>query len=92
VVAYNEPPYRAADWWRGPVWVNIAWAMSETLRLHGFEREHRQAVDRLVRMISRNLKIAELYNSATGEPDGCWGYGWTCSLFMKMVKDLGREV
>jgi putative isomerase len=92
VVAYNEPTYRAADWWRGPVWVNIAWAMSETLKLHGFEKEHRQAVERLVRMISRNLKIAELYNSATGESDGCWGYGWTCSLFMQMVKKLDGEV
>ncbi len=85
-IAYDERTYAASNWWRGPVWINIAWEMTEVLKLHGFVAEHREAVDRLVRMMTRDLKLAELYNSQTGEPEGCWGYGWTCSMFMEMVR------
>lgn len=86
VVAYDEPSYTSNDWWRGPVWMNIAWLMTEVLRLHGFEQARREAVRRLMAMLTRDLQMAELYDSRTGEPQGCRGYGWTCSVFMEMLR------
>ncbi len=68
VVAYSDPNYRQAKWWRGPVWPNIAWIMTEVLRLHGHEREHREAVKRLVEMMASHDELNELYSSSTGEP------------------------
>lgn len=66
--------------------MNIAWLMTEVLRLHGFEQAHREAVRRLMAMLTRDLQMAELYDSRTGEPQGCRGYGWTCSVFMEMLR------
>ncbi|MDO8586384.1 MAG: trehalase family glycosidase [Armatimonadota bacterium] len=85
-VAYNEPTYTPGGWWRGPVWVNIAWIMVETLKANGFEKESMEASSRLIDMMLGNDELYELYNSSTGKGQGCPGYGWTCAVFMEMAR------
>lgn len=87
VVAYSDPNYKPERWWRGPVWPNIAWAMTEVLRIHGFEKERKESIRRLVDMMTEHNELHELYNSATGEPLGSPALCWTCSVFMEMAKD-----
>jgi neutral trehalase len=86
-VAYNEPTY-GHSWWRGPIWMPIAWAMTEVLRMYGFEKRHAQAVRSLVDMMAESDDLAELYDSWNGEPLGSPTLNWTCALFM----DLARQV
>lgn len=85
VVAYNDPNYRPDSWWRGPIWPNIAWIMSEVLRVYGYEREHKEAVRRLLDLMVSHDELNELYNSATGEPLGADGLCWTCAVFMDLA-------
>ena len=98
VVAYNDPNYQSDKWWRGPVWPNIAWTMTEVLRMYGFEQEHKAAVKRLVDMMLQGGEPNELYSSTTGKPLGAPGLGWGCGVFMEMARkgfgigDLGLEM
>ena len=87
-VAYSDRNYHPEKWWRGPVWPNIAWIMTEVLRIHGFERERKEAVRRLVEMIERGGVPNELYSSATGKPLGTDGLCWTCAVFMDLTANL----
>ena len=85
VVSYSDSHHEPGKWWRGPVWPNIAWAMTEVLRNYGLEREHQQAVERLVDMMLNNEELSELYNSATGEALGAPGLCWGCAVFMDLA-------
>ena len=83
-VAYSDRRFDPEQWWRGPVWPNIAWAMTEVLQMYGFERERKAAVRRLLDMMSRADDLGELYSASTGRPLGAAGYGWTCAVFMNL--------
>lgn len=85
-VAYSDRHYDSEQFWRGPVWPNIAWIMTEVLRMHGFEREHKESVRRLLDMMTRSEDLSELYSSSTGRPLGAAGYGWTCAVFVEMCR------
>lgn len=90
VVAYSERTYDSEKWWRGPVWPNIAWAMTEALRLHEFPDQHAEAVRRLLGMMASHDELNELYSSATGEPLGAEGLCWGDSIFMELARSAGR--
>lgn len=85
-VAYSDRRYESEQWWRGPVWPSIAWVMTEVLRMNGFERERKEAVRRLLDMMTRSEDLSELYSSATGKPLGATALGWTCAMFMEMCR------
>lgn len=88
VVAYDEPTYEPGGWWRGPVWPNIAYLMTEVLRRYGYEKERREAVRRLVEMIVAGGAPHELYNSQTGEPLGAAELGWTAAVAILWIEDM----
>ena len=84
-VAYNEPTYEADHWWRGPTWMSEAWLMLETLRKFGYENEYNAACDRLFRMMLKDGKMHELFNSKTGEGMGYEQQGWTCAAYIALL-------
>jgi len=88
VVAYSDRSYMPDKWWRGPVWPNIAWAMTEILRMHGFNEQYKEAVRRLLEMMASHSELNELYSSATGEPLGAEGLCWGDAVFMALVRQL----
>ncbi|KPJ63838.1 hypothetical protein AMK68_02980 [candidate division KD3-62 bacterium DG_56] len=90
VVAYNDPKYNASKWWRGPMWPNIAWAMTEVLAKYGYKAQQREAINHLTGMMAKNDEIYELYNSQTGGPLGSPDQGWSCAVFVDWVQTLAR--
>ncbi len=89
VVAYSDRHYDPNKWWRGPVWPNIAWIMTEILRVQGFHRDYTEAVKRLVEMMAKHDELNELYSSATGAPLGAEGLCWGDAVFMDLARKLG---
>lgn len=85
-VAYNEPTYDAAHWWRGPTWMSEAWLMLETLQKFGYQKEYAEAADRLFRMLLADGGMHELFNSRTGEGMGYEQQGWTCATYLALLK------
>lgn len=86
VVAYSDRSYDSEKWWRGPVWPNIAWAMTEILRMHRFPEQYREAVKRLLDMMVSAEELNELYSSATGDPLGAEGLCWGDAIFMALAR------
>jgi len=86
VVAYNDPNCKPGAWWRGPVWPNIAWVMVEILDAYGYDKEAKEATDRLLAMMTAADELYELYHCKTGQPLGCTGYGWTSAVFMDLAR------
>ncbi|HPB67582.1 MAG TPA: trehalase family glycosidase, partial [Candidatus Omnitrophota bacterium] len=96
-VAYGEPSYEPGFYWRGPVWLNLAYFMIDTLYKYGFIVEADEAVQRILRMVNARPHIYEYYNSQTG----CRGEGpkdaiipaaqdfsWSAALMISIL--LGR--
>ena len=90
-VAYSDKVYEAQNWWRGPIWPNIAWKMTEVLRDYGFQKEHAEAVKRLVEMMIAGDDLAELYNSSTGATMGAEALCWTASVFMELAREYSKQ-
>lgn len=87
-VACDQPVYDPAQWWRGPTWLPVAYLMLETLRKFGFEKQWRQAAERLHRMVVDDGRISELFNSRTGEGMGAAQQGWTAAILLRLNREL----
>lgn len=92
VVAYSNLEYRADNWWRGPVWMNIAYLMLEVLDGYGYAAQRDQAADRLAAMVTRNLRPNELFDSKTGQGQGVIDYGWTSAVLLRLLDFRTRQV
>lgn len=87
VVGYSEKEYAAAKWWRGPVWINIAYLMTEVLRRYGYEAQRRKAIRKLLDLMVAHGPPYELYNSQTGEPMNASELGWSCSIAIHWINE-----
>lgn len=92
VVAYSDREYRADNWWRGPVWMNIAYLMLEVLDGYGYAAQRDQAADRLVAMVTRNVRPYELFDSRAGQGQGVIDYGWTSAVLLRLLDFRVRQV
>ncbi len=87
-VAYDESAYDPDEWWRGPVWLPIAYLMLETLDRYGYHAARQEAARRLYDMVLRDGQLCELFNSATGQGRGCRQQAWTAAIFLKLHQEL----
>ncbi|MBQ7580579.1 MAG: hypothetical protein IJU39_04640 [Clostridia bacterium] len=90
-VAYNEGCYSSHDWWRGPVWISMAYFMLEILKDYEYNEEYIQAVKRLHKMIGDDAKMSELFDSQSGKGLGFAPQGWTCAVFIELCRISGEE-
>jgi putative isomerase len=90
VVGRSEERYDNDGWWRGPVWMNIAHLMLETLRRTGRLQERRDAMRRLLAVVERNVDPRELYDSRSGNGLGAHELGWTASVAMVWIDELAK--
>lgn len=87
-VAYSDPRHDSEKWWRGPVWPNIAWAMLQILKEHGYHKQYREAGERLLAMMAEHDELNELYSAATGKPLGAPGLCWGDAVFMALAREI----
>ncbi|MFA5261601.1 MAG: glycosyltransferase, partial [Candidatus Omnitrophota bacterium] len=96
-VAYSEPAYEPGFYWRGPVWLNLAYFMIDTLYKYGFIVEADEATQRVLRMVNAHPHIYEYYNSQTGsrgegpkdvDIPAAQDFSWSAALMVLML--LGR--
>jgi hypothetical protein len=90
-VAYDEPSYQPGKWWRGPVWLPVAYLMLEVLSAHGFHEERKEAGCRLLAMLTADGNLRELFNSETGEGLGSHQQGWTAAIALRLADEIARR-
>lgn len=85
-VAFNDPTFDSARFWRGPVWYNHAFFAIEGLRRYGFADLANEIRETLLRFADHEKRgIFEYYNSKTGEGCGAKNYGWTAACIIEMI-------
>ena len=84
-VAYNEKEYKSDGWWRGPTWMPEAWLMLETLKKFGYEKEYREALQRLLAVLKADGEMHELFDSKSGRGLGACEQGWTNAIFIRLL-------
>lgn len=96
VVAYDEWAHDkngSAGYWRGPVWLNIAYLMVETLAQHGFASEAREASSRLLKMVNR-AGIHENYNARSGDAgtNSRANFSWSAAMVVALAMRGSSEL
>lgn len=87
-VAYDDPTYQSAKWWRGPTWMPVAWLMLELLDRLGFAAERRAAARRMYEIIVADGDCHELYDSRSGAPLGNPQQGWTAAILLRLHREM----
>lgn len=90
-VAYDEANYQPGKWWRGPVWLPVAYLMLDVLSAHGFADERKEAARRLLAMLMTDGNLRELFNSQTGEGLGSQQQGWTAAVALRLAAEGGVD-
>ncbi len=76
--------FDSKNYWRGPVWININWMISQGLRGYGY-REKADAMNRDMIQLPIRFGFHEYFDSKTGEGYGSSNFSWTTALFLDLV-------
>jgi len=76
--------FDARNYWRGPVWININWMLSQGLKEYGY-REKSDAIRRDMIQLPIRFGFYEFFDSQTGKGYGAPGFSWTAALFLDLI-------
>jgi hypothetical protein len=85
IVAYSDPAYEHNNFWRGPLWYNIAYIILQVLWRYGYREEAETIAEKLLRIAEKQPYIYEYYDSKTGEGLGAKSYGWTAATIIELI-------
>ena len=80
-----------ANYWRGPVWININWMLFHGLRNYGYTLKADSLAKDLLQLPIR-FGFHEYFDSFDGTGYGSDNFSWTAALFIDLVMDHYREI
>lgn len=82
----TQKDFDPKNYWRGPVWININWMISQGLKNYG----HLEKADSMKRdMIQLPIRFGfhEYFDSHSGKGYGSPDFSWTAALFIDLVHE-----
>ncbi len=76
--------FDSKNYWRGPVWININWMLSQGLKSYGYQEKSDSMKKDLIQLPVR-FGFHEYFDSITGKGYGSDAFSWTTSLFIDLV-------
>ena len=76
-----------ANYWRGPVWININWMLAQGLRRYGYVLKADSLQKDLLQLPIR-FGFYEYFDSFDGTGYGSNHFSWTAALFIDLVHDF----
>lgn len=83
-LAPDDPRFDPTLYWRGPVWINANWLISEGLRRYGFVDQAR-TLDTAMVELARRSGFSEHYNPKTGRGHGGAEFAWSAALVLDIM-------
>ncbi|MFQ5887130.1 MAG: trehalase family glycosidase [Candidatus Hydrothermarchaeales archaeon] len=77
---YFEP----ANYWRGPIWININWMLYQGLRRYMFEDKAKSVRKDIIELI-RSFGFYEYFDPIKGRGYGSKDFSWTAALFLDVI-------
>lgn len=80
--------FNPANYWRGPIWININWMLFHGLRRYGFDDKADSVRNDIVELARRN-GFYEYFDPITGKAYGSKDFSWSAALFLDCLYDQG---
>jgi hypothetical protein len=74
------------NYWRGPVWINVNWMISQGLKSYGY-REKADDMKQDILQLPIRFGFHEYFDSHSGKGYGSAGFSWTAALFIDLVTE-----
>ena len=87
-VSLDHPKMKPLGYWRGSVWMNVAYFAIKGLYDYGFRKTSMGIRDTLLDWMDRDETIHENYNPLTGEGKCSTDFSWSCVFAMEMVLEM----
>jgi hypothetical protein len=80
----TKEDFDSRNYWRGPVWININWMLSQGLKGYGY-KEKADAMKKDMIQLPIRFGFHEYFDSLTGQGYGSSSFSWTTALFLDLV-------
>lgn len=80
----GTPAFDPRNYWRGPVWVNVNWLVTEGLRLAGMDRAA-ASLRRSTLALVESGGFGEYFNPVDRSPRGSRDFSWTAALTLDLL-------
>ncbi|MBO5222648.1 MAG: hypothetical protein J6C26_10080 [Clostridia bacterium] len=87
-VSKDHPKMNPTGYWRGSVWMNVAYFAIKGLYDYGFRSTSMGIRDTLLRWMDEDETIHENYNPLTGEGKCAPNFSWSCVFAMEMILEM----
>jgi len=87
-VSLDHPKMDPVGYWRGSVWMNVAYFAIKGLYDYGFRATSMAIRDTLLDWMDRDETIHENYNPITGEGKCSPDFSWSCVFAMEMILEM----
>lgn len=87
-VSLDHPKMNPVGYWRGSVWMNVAYFAIKGLYDYGFRSTAMGIRDTLLDWMDRDESIHENYNPLTGEGKCSPNFSWSCVFAMEMLLEM----
>ena len=78
-------------YWRGPVWMNVAYFAIKGLYDYGFRETAMKIRETLLDWMDKDPSIHENYNPYTGRGRCASEFSWSCVFAMEMIFEMREE-
>jgi hypothetical protein len=86
----KKEEYDRANYWRGPVWININWMIAQGLRRYGYTLKADSIQKDLLQLPIR-FGFYEYFDSSDGSGYGSEKFSWTAALFIDLVNEFYEQ-
>jgi glycogen debranching enzyme len=87
-VAYDDPQFASASYWRGPCWLNTAYFAAKGLKLAGFENTANTIRETILSWCAANPDaLYEYYDAISGKGLGARQFGWSAAFVIAFILD-----
>ena len=86
----TEKDFDSRNYWRGPVWININWMLSQGLKGYGY-REKADAMKQDIIQLPIRFGFHEYFDSQVGQGYGAANFSWTAALFLDLVYEYYEQ-
>ncbi len=83
----QQEGFDRANYWRGPVWININWMLAQGLRRYGYTLKADSLQKDLLQLPIR-FGFHEYFDSFDGTGYGTDNFSWTAALFIDLVHEF----
>ncbi len=87
-VAFDHPQMNPMGYWRGSVWMNVAYFAIKGLYDYGYRNTAMEIRNTLLDWIDRDETVHENYNPITGEGKCSPEFSWSCVFAMELVLEM----